>query len=79
MLMWADDSSEDTYRIEVFDSYGESIMDTTIPGVSGGTPQIQYNGPALEPGMYYQFRATSIKDGIAISRTEDLRGVFYVP
>ncbi len=36
-------------------------------------------GPALVPGMYYQFRATSIKAGIAISRTEDLRGVFYLP
>jgi hypothetical protein len=26
--------------------------------------------------MIYQFRATSIKDGVPISQTEDLRGVF---
>jgi hypothetical protein len=28
------------------------------------------------PGMFYQFRAVSIKDGVPISATEDLRGVF---
>jgi hypothetical protein len=28
------------------------------------------------PGMFYQFRAVSIKDGVPISTTEDLRGVF---
>mgnify|MGYP003512945731 CR=1 FL=1 len=32
--------------------------------------------PALEAGMIYQFRATSIKDGVPISSTEDLKGVF---
>jgi hypothetical protein len=36
----------------------------------------EYGGPALTPGMYYRFRATSWKDGSPISRTEDLRGVF---
>jgi hypothetical protein len=28
------------------------------------------------PGMIYQFRATSIKGGVPISQTEDLKGVF---
>lgn len=37
---------------------------------------LEYGGPALEAGMIYQFRATSIKDGTPISQTEDLKGVF---
>jgi len=28
--------------------------------------------------MYYQFRVTSSKQGCELSRTEDLRGVFFV-
>ena len=42
---------------------------------------VPYGGP-MEPGMYYQFRATSWRTpgGMPgpISTTEDLRGVFYV-
>jgi hypothetical protein len=38
---------------------------------------VAYEGPGLEPGLLYQFRATSIKiSGAPISRSEDLRGVF---
>jgi hypothetical protein len=53
-----------------------------VPGVSGSsTVNVAYGGP-LEPGMYYQFRATSWRLSGAvpgpISNTEDLRGVFYV-
>jgi hypothetical protein len=46
--------------------------------VSGSkTVEVVYEGPALEPGLLYQFRATSIKGGGSpLSRTEDLRGVF---
>jgi hypothetical protein len=29
--------------------------------------------------MTYQFRVTSLKDATPISRTEDLRGVFFLP
>jgi hypothetical protein len=53
-----------------------------IPAVSGGgNVSVQYDGP-MDPGMYYQFRATSWRapggtPGPA-SNTEDLRGVFYV-
>lgn len=40
-----------------------------------------YDGPALEIGMFYQFRATSFRERngprTAISTTEDLKGVFF--
>lgn len=80
-LVWSDDSSEDRYEVEVFDAMGELVWDDrSIPGVSGGDDvRVRYDGPA-EPGMYYQFRVTSFRDtpqgSFAISRTEDLRGVF---
>jgi len=51
-----------------------------VPRVTGGeTVDVPYAGPALEVGMYYQFRATSFRDTGPISQTEDLRGVFFVP
>jgi hypothetical protein len=78
---WADDSSEDLYTVEVFDSFGQRIWMATTPGVSGGTPSLAYAGPALSPGMYYQWRVTSSKKATTtpceLSRSEDLRGVFY--
>ena len=53
-----------------------------IGPVSGGDSVTHpYAGPALEEGMYYQFKAFSIRDKsgewTAISTTEDLKGVFY--
>ena len=74
---WLDDSSEDRYAITVFDSYGNVVWE-------GGTPKsvvtLLYGGPALKPGMYYQFRVQSIKDpSTVISRSEDLKGVFFQP
>lgn len=84
VLTWVDDSSEDHYVVEVFDAFGQRVWNTTIPGVSGGTPSVTYGGP-MTPGMYYQFRVTSTKTQggnggtCELSRTEDLRGVFYVP
>jgi hypothetical protein len=74
---WLDDSSEDRYGVTVFDSYGTVVWES-------GTPKsvvtLGYGGPALKPGMYYQFRVSSIKDpSTVISRSEDLRGVFFVP
>ena len=77
---WADDSSETGYDVVVFDSLGNKIWeDATIPGYTGsGNPSVQYGGPALQTGGYYQFRATSMKNTAPISRTEDLLGVFYV-
>lgn len=81
---WADDSSEDQYLVEMFDSYGEQVWTKTMDGVSGSTPTMAYDGPALAPGMYYQFRVTSSRlttqtTRCNISRTEDLKGVFFVP
>jgi hypothetical protein len=80
---WADDSSEDQYLVELFDSYGERVWMKTMAGVSGGTPSMAYDGPALLSGMYYQFRTTSSRTSGStrcnISRTEDLKGVFYLP
>ena len=75
---FADDSSEDLYEVVVHDALGNEIWrDDQIPGVSGSaTVVVDYGGPALDPGMYYRFRATSYKDGVPLSRTEDLRGVF---
>jgi len=81
---WIDDSSEDQYLVELFDSYGQQVWMHTMPGVNGGTPLVVYDGPALLPKMYYQFRTTSSRQTTGttrcnISRTEDLKGVFYVP
>jgi hypothetical protein len=84
MLSWVDDSSEEEYRLVVFDALGSPIWDKTVPRETGRNPVIPYEGPALQSGMFYQFRALSMrtKGGAGlrpISATEDLRGVFFVP
>ncbi len=82
VLSWADDSSEDGYDVVVYNALGDLVWETSVPGVSGNKAvEVPYEGPALEPGMYYQFRATSWREQpggeiLYISRTEDLRGVF---
>lgn len=75
---WKDDSNEDAYVVEVFDSFGEKLWeDVNVPSVQGqATVSVEYAGPPLTKGSYYQFRATSMKKGTPQSRTEDLRGVF---
>jgi hypothetical protein len=79
---WADDSSEDRYELELYSALGDLIWsDRSIPSVNGSsTVERAYAGPALTPGMIYQFRVTSFRDRrgtvTAISRSEDLRGVF---
>jgi hypothetical protein len=77
-FVFADDSSEDMYHVVLYDALGELVWeDAAVPGVSGSERvTVPYGGDALTPGMYYQFRATSKKDGSSISRTEDLRGIF---
>ncbi len=80
---FADDSSEDGYLVKLFDAFGEKLWETELPGVSGSdTVDVAYDGPALEQGMFYQFRAWSWRDKKGaqtfISATEDLRGVFYL-
>jgi hypothetical protein len=78
-LRWQDDSSEDEYQVVVLDALGNTVWEQSVAGVSGGQPELVYAGPALDAGMYYQFRVTSLKMGVALSRSEDLRGVFFVP
>lgn len=85
MLTWQDDASESFYEVRVFDAFGEEVWNAlNLPAVSGSsTVSVQYEGP-LEPGMYYQFRATSWRQVASqpasiVSSTEDLRGVFYLP
>jgi len=75
---WKDDSNEDAYVVEVFDSFGEKVWeDADVPSVQGQAKvSVEYAGPPLTKGSYYQFRATSMKKGTPQSRTEDLRGVF---
>lgn len=75
---WEDDSSEDEYRVQVFDALGNQVWETSGDFDPGGNApaEVVYGGPALASGMIYQFRATSIKAGTPISSTEDLRGVF---
>ena len=80
-FQWQDDSSEDGYEIQVFDAFGNEIWSMEIASVSGSASvTLEYDGPALESGLFYQFRATSFRErsGVrtAISRTEDLKGVF---
>jgi hypothetical protein len=77
-MSFEDDSSEDTYDLTVFDALGNVTWEKTgIVGPNGNAlVVVTYEGPALEPGMFYQFRALSIKDDVPISATEDLRGVF---
>ena len=82
-FQWADDSSEDYYAVVVYDAFGNLVWeDPAVPRVTGGDVSVTYAGPPLESGMYYQFRATSFREGGGnagpISQTEDLRGVFFV-
>jgi hypothetical protein len=91
-LEWADDAGESYYTVSVFNALGDLVwcqsdadvngfacQGPNVPGVSGSNSvSVPYDGP-LDPGMYYQFRATSWSNNdCPISQTEDLRGVFYV-
>jgi hypothetical protein len=58
VFKWVDDSSEDRYEVTGFDSYGTMIWQSTPPR---NVAMLTYGGPALEAGMYYQFRVRSVK------------------
>jgi hypothetical protein len=78
---WSDDSSEDRYELELYTAIGDLIWEQrAIPSGQGDRVELDYAGPALVPGMVYQFRVTSFRDRsggtTAISKSEDLRGVF---
>jgi hypothetical protein len=80
VFKWADDSSEDRYELELYTALGDLVWeDRAVPSGRGASVELAYSGPALLPGMFYQFRVTSFRDhgtAVAISRSEDLRGVF---
>jgi hypothetical protein len=80
-FVWADDSSEDGYVVELYDNFGTKVWskDNVLSAKGAQNVTIPYGGPPLSSGGYYQFRATSMKDGVPISRTEDLLGVFVAP
>jgi hypothetical protein len=85
-FQWVDDSSEDQYLVELFDAYGQLVWMKTMAGVASGDASMLYDGDPLLSGMYYQFRVTSSAAGggqtpqrCNRSRTEDLKGVFYMP
>jgi len=77
---WADDSSEDAYNLKVYNIYGDLVWEKQMDGGVSGAENVEvpYEGPALETGMYYQWKAVSYRKGGPISTTEDLRGVFFV-
>jgi hypothetical protein len=76
---WKDDSSEDRYTLDVIDARGSVVWNVGVPKQTGGDVVVPYNGPALQAGALYQFRATSFHRDAPISQTEDLRGVFQMP
>jgi hypothetical protein len=82
-FVWADDSGERSYVLHVYDAFGALVYEAAmLPAVSGSRDvRHRYAGPALTPGMFYQFKAWSISNsGSRLSTTEDLRGVFvYEP
>ena len=80
-FIWKDDSSEVKYSIVVYNAFGDEVWrDDNLPRVTGSANvTVNYDGMALQPGMYYQFRAMSWRDDGPISQTEDLLGVFYTP
>lgn len=77
---WKDDSSEDEYVLKVYDMFGDLVWEHSMEGVSTGADvSLMYAGTqALVPGMYYQWKVTSLKKDAPISTTEDLLGVFFI-
>jgi hypothetical protein len=79
---WSDDSSEDRYELELYTALGDLVWEqrAVVAGRGGENVELAYAGPELVPGMIYQFRVTSFRDrsgvSTAISKSEDLRGVF---
>ncbi len=78
-LQWGGTSSDSQALVEVFNAYGDNVFSMMVPATNDTVESLSYTGP-LESGMYYQFRVTSLGNtGSPLQRTEDLRGVFFVP
>ncbi|MFL5344005.1 MAG: hypothetical protein ACJ8AT_04395 [Hyalangium sp.] len=77
---WKPYSSAKSYELRVFDSQGTNVWEnlSVTPSTSGDV-SVTYGGPALTPGLIYQWRATAKGNaGNPISNTEELRGLFSV-
>jgi hypothetical protein len=75
------DSSAATYRVLVFDSFGNQVWSHDVAAAM--TESATYAGTALQAGMTYQLRILAIKDAMPVpasftqlSETEDVAGVF---
>lgn len=79
---WKPYSSARSYEIRVFDSQGTNVWENlAVADVknAAGNIEVAYAGPALTPGLIYQWRATAKGNaGNPISNTEELRGLFTV-
>jgi hypothetical protein len=79
---WKPYSSARSYEIRVFDSQGTNVWENlAVADVknAAGNIEVAYAGPALTPGLVYQWRATAKGNaGNPISNTEELRGLFTV-
>ncbi|HZZ85605.1 MAG TPA: hypothetical protein VFE30_13785 [Anaeromyxobacteraceae bacterium] len=76
------DASAATYRVTVYDAFGNVAWGPIDQAAVSGTNTITYKGPS-QSGMAYQLRIVAIKEAITVpasytplSQTEDLRGVF---
>lgn len=74
-------SSASTYRVSVFDSFGNEIW--TSDQAAGNQNSATYAGATLGHGMYYQLRILALAEAMPVptpftvlSQTEDLLGVF---
>lgn len=74
---WKSESSVDYYDVALRDQTGKLIWQGQTPGLAGASQiSLPYEGPALPTGSPHQFRVTAYANGVAITRSEDLRGVF---
>jgi hypothetical protein len=79
---WKPYSSARSYELVVFSSQGTKIWENLLVldvKNAEGNIAAPYNGPALKPGIIYQWRATARGQALnPISLTEDLKGLFMV-
>jgi len=80
---FAGDADENRYVVVLYDGRGELVWEkkNVVSVGDATTVEVKYGGPKLVPGMWFQFSATSVQGKqdaeIRLSRTEDLRGVFF--
>jgi hypothetical protein len=74
---WSEYPQTSHYLVQVFDGDGNTIW--ALDNIPRST-SLTYAGPALQPGLFYQWRITSFAQSAGtprpISSSEDLRGVW---